>query len=87
MIATHESHIPHGSGVGPFSQLSAFARIRAVLVLPVPRGPVNRYACATRSSAIAFVSVRGDVLLPEDLVERLGPVLPIEREVSHPTPS
>src|SRR5918999_2112175 len=56
-MATHEAHTPHGFGVGPFSQLSALARMRAVLVLPVPRGPVNRYACATRSSFIAFASV------------------------------
>ena len=30
------------SGVGPFSQLSALARMRAVEVLPTPRAPVNR---------------------------------------------
>ena len=29
---------------GPFSQLTIFARIRAVDVLPVPRGPQNRNA-------------------------------------------
>ena len=29
-------------GVGPFSQLSAFARMRASDVLPVPRGPAKR---------------------------------------------
>ena len=34
--------VPHGSGVGPCSQLSAMARIFAVLVLPVPRGPAKR---------------------------------------------
>ena len=33
---------PQGSGVGPFSQFSDFARIFAVLVLPVPRGPEKR---------------------------------------------
>ena len=30
------------SGVGPFSQLSALARMRAAEVLPTPRAPVNR---------------------------------------------
>src|SRR5690606_39736192 len=40
--ATHESHCPHGSGVGPCSQLSERARIRALDVLPQPRGPLNR---------------------------------------------
>ena len=31
-----------GAGVGPFSQLSALARIRAADVFPTPRAPVNR---------------------------------------------
>ena len=35
---------PQGSGVGPslLMQLSERARIRALEVLPVPRGPLNR---------------------------------------------
>jgi hypothetical protein len=33
---------PHGSAIGPFSQLIARARIRALVVLPQPRGPENR---------------------------------------------
>ncbi len=40
----HWSHPPHGSAVGPVAQLTIFARIRAVDVLPVPRGPQNRNA-------------------------------------------
>ena len=35
-------HLLQGLGVGPCSQLTALARIFAVLVLPVPRGPANR---------------------------------------------
>ena len=31
-----------GSGVGPCSQLRQRARIRALVVLPQPRGPLNR---------------------------------------------
>ena len=31
-----------GVGVGPCAQFSAFARIRASEVLPVPRGPAKR---------------------------------------------
>ena len=38
----HESHCPHGSGVGPCSQLRERARIRALEVLPQPRGPEKR---------------------------------------------
>ncbi len=40
--AMQESHTPHGSGVGPFTQFSERARIRALVVLPQPRGPLNR---------------------------------------------
>ena len=46
-----------GVAVGPAAQLSALARIRAIDVLPVPRGPAKRYACRTWSSSIAFRSV------------------------------
>src|ERR671921_712948 len=39
--ATHEPHTPHGVDVGPCSQLSERARIRADDVLPQPRGEVT----------------------------------------------
>ena len=42
MMLRQMSQASHGVGVGPFSQLSAFARMRAVEVFPVPRAPVNR---------------------------------------------
>lgn len=45
------------SMLGPLEQLSAFAMIRAVDVLPVPRGPTKRYACARRSCSMAFLRV------------------------------
>ena len=42
-MARQLSHSPHGSPSLPrLAQLSAFARMRAVDVLPVPRGPLNR---------------------------------------------
>ena len=47
-IARQNRHTLHGFGVGPCSQLSDLASRRAVEVLPVPRGPQNRYACACR---------------------------------------
>src|SRR6266496_5304235 len=46
--ATQDAHTPHGSGVGPCSQLSERARIRALDVLPQPLGPLKRYAWWTR---------------------------------------
>ena len=57
-IATHAWHVPSGSGVGPWAQLSAFARMRASDVFPVPRGPAKRYACRTFPAETAFLSVR-----------------------------
>src|SRR5882757_407081 len=47
---------PQGSAIGPFSQLIARARIRALVVLPQPRGPEKRYAWFTRLLLNAFRS-------------------------------
>jgi hypothetical protein len=52
------SQVRHGDAVGPVSQLRALARIRAIVVLPTPRTPVKRKACATRSCSMAFERVR-----------------------------
>ena len=41
-IATQASQVLSGVGVGPCSQFTALARIRAIEVLPVPRGPAKR---------------------------------------------
>ena len=41
-MARHESHTQQGSPSCRLVQLSALARMRAVDVLPVPRGPLNR---------------------------------------------
>jgi hypothetical protein len=42
-MAPQFSQTPHGSPSAPrFRQFSALARMRAVVVLPVPRGPENR---------------------------------------------
>ena len=46
------------SAFGPPSALSAFARMRAIDVFPVPRGPAKRYACRTCPCSIAFRKVR-----------------------------
>ena len=37
-------HLLHGFLTGPFSQFIAFAIILATVVLPVPLGPLNKYA-------------------------------------------
>ena len=42
VIATQAWQVLSGCAVGPSAQLTAFARMRASEVLPVPRGPANR---------------------------------------------
>ena len=63
-IATHAWQVPSGVGVGPCAQLTAFARMRASDVLPVPRGPAKRYAWRTLPCSTAFVSVRTTASCP-----------------------
>ena len=63
MMARQCSQTPQGSVVGPPvpsgpMQFMPLAMIRAVVVFPVPRMPVMMNACAIRSAAKAFLSVR-----------------------------
>ena len=71
-IATHAWQVPSGFGVGPCAQLSAFARMRASEVLPVPRGPAKRYACRTLSDSIALRSVRTTASCPTTASKSCG---------------
>ena len=59
---TQDSHFPQGVDVGPSTQFSERARMRADDVLPQPRGPENRYAWLIRplSSATDNGSVTWD---------------------------
>src|SRR5262249_50829693 len=56
-MSWHERQVLLGVMVGAFSQLRPFARIRAVVVSPTPRGPEKRYAWPIRSIWIAFCRV------------------------------
>ena len=56
-MASHEVQRLQGSPCSRFAQFTARARIRAVVVFPVPRGPLKRYACTTCPDASAFRSV------------------------------
>src|SRR6266511_1910979 len=71
-ISTHGVQAPHGSAVGPFSQLRAFATRRAVVVFPTPRGPVKRNACATWPVFSEFESVRTTCSCPDISAKRWG---------------
>ena len=57
-MARQDSHSPQGSAPCRFWQLTARANIFARLVLPVPRGPENRYACAILPFSISPDSTR-----------------------------
>ncbi len=57
VISLQLEHSLQGVGVGPLSQLMALAKILAVVVLPVPLGPENRYADASRLFLMAFIRV------------------------------
>ena len=51
-IALQVGHSPHGLPSTGCSQLTAFAKIFATVVLPVPRVPQKRYACPILSARI-----------------------------------
>lgn len=56
--ATHDSQLLHASLSGVrFMQLIVFAKMRAQVVLPTPRGPLKRYACASLLPTMAFFNV------------------------------
>src|SRR3990172_7963752 len=71
-ISRQAAHSPQGRTVGPLAQLRAFARIRAVVVLPTPRTPANRNAWAMRFCWIAWVRVRVTVPCPTRSSKTLG---------------
>ena len=64
-------------------QLSARARMRAVVVLPTPRAPAKTNACASRPLASALRSVLRDGLLADHVVEPLGSPLAGDYLVGH----
>ena len=53
----HTLHLPHGLPPSSAMQFSPFASILAVVVLPVPLVPQNRYAWLVLSVAIWFLSI------------------------------
>jgi len=58
------AQVPQGVAVGPRAQQSALAKMRAALVLPMPRAPVNRKAWCTRPMLMALVKVRATCSWP-----------------------
>jgi len=69
----HDSHVPHGSMSAEGSeQLIIFAKIRAVVVLPTPRGPQKRYACASWPLRIEFLRVWAILSWPINVPKESG---------------
>ena len=62
--------------------LRALAKMRAIDVLPTPRVPQKRYACAVRSGRDRVPQRPRDRLLPDELVEVLRAVAPGEDGVA-----
>ena len=80
-MATQAAQRSHGSPSWRFVQLSALATIRAIEVLPVPRGPTNRSACATRSVRTALRRAATIGVLADDAGEGLGSPGAVDRLV------
>jgi hypothetical protein len=54
-ISRHESHFPHGVSLIPSLHKSDFANILAIVVLPTPRVPENKYALCILLSFIELL--------------------------------
>ena len=80
-IARQTGHVLSGDGDGPGvpAQFSAFARMRAIDVFPVPRGPGEEVGLPHLVVLDRVLQRPDDRLLPDDLVEALRAVLPVER--------
>ncbi len=71
-ISRQAEQVPSGSAVTPFSQFRHLAKMRAMVVLPTPRVPVNRNAWWTRPESSAFTSARRTCSCPTSSLKVLG---------------
>ena len=72
LTALHVGHTSHGVEVTPISQFKHFAKIRAMVVLPTPRVPVNKYAWCKRPRSKALVSARDTWFCPTNSLKLRG---------------
>ena len=68
----HTSHLPQASPFTGSGQFTARANILATVVLPVPRGPVNRYACAILPLLTCALSVFTVISCPITSSKQVG---------------
>jgi len=71
VISLQFVHLLQGVAVGPFSQLSDLARIRATEVFPTPRGPENKKSVADPSLGDGVHQRPDHRLLARDFLKRL----------------
>ena len=74
-ISTQASQTPHGSAVGPCSQFRPRARMRAVVVLPTPRGPAEDERLGDAVGGNRVAQRLRDAALADDVIEPLRPPL------------
>ena len=72
VISTQRSSSSLKSTAGPAVAFRHLAKIRAMVVLPVPRGPLKRYACAMRPEAMALLRVWVTCSCPTTSAKRCG---------------
>ena len=64
-MSVHAEHTPQGVAEMPFSQFRHLPKMRATVVLPTPRVPVNRKAWCTRPASSAFDSALSTCSCPD----------------------
>ena len=64
LLLIHISHFSHDKPSSGCKQFIVLANIFAILVLPVPRGPTNRYACVSLLFLITFFNVCTTICWP-----------------------
>lgn len=82
-MALHISHSLQGLPFTGCSQLTAFARILATVVLPVPLVPQKKI-CMSDTVCVDLIGKRGhNVILPFDVFKIIGPELSVQGSITH----
>ena len=78
--ATHDSHLPHGSGVGPFCAVQRPGQDPGARGLAAAARPAEQVGVVDPAGAQRLPQRLGDVFLALDLGERRRPVPAVERQ-------
>ena len=83
VISSHWLQALQGSGVGPCSQFRALAREPGGGCFPHPARPGKQEGVRHALAADRIPQGAGDMLLPNDVIERLRSPLPGKNEIAH----